>query len=56
MSKVRHHTYKGRPIEELTHEELLVAARWAFDTIQQQRDDAEQEREMQDLFERARRR
>ena len=32
------HTWKGRPFEDLTHEELLVAAKWLANDLRQQRE------------------
>lgn len=47
-------TYKGRPISELTREELLVALEHAYGEIRFMRDLQESESKMRDLFRRAR--
>lgn len=43
------YTYKGRPLAELSRDELLTALRWAYDTIAADREfhrvNAEMERE-----------
>ena len=42
--------FKGSPITELTHEELLVAYRKVADTLQQARSWRQEDREMEQLF------
>lgn len=43
-------TYRGKPLEELTREELLEAARWAWKEVEHERRMRREIEEMSDLF------
>ena len=49
MEKLRY-TFMGRDITDLTHEELLVAIRWAVDALNTERRMSRTDREMEKLF------
>lgn len=47
---LRTYTWAGRPIEDLTREELIEALKMAADDMQRMRESAQQDREMRKLF------
>lgn len=50
------YSYKGKPLENLSHEELLIAAKWAIDALNQERKSHRESLDMEKLFEDVRQR